>query len=77
MHALIVQKGQKLEADLPDPLSVRGQVVRLTPTEYWLLETLIRHLGTVLPHGFLMQRVWGPDSGGNTQILKVFARRLP
>jgi DNA-binding response OmpR family regulator len=55
---------------------VRGEVVRLTSTEYRLLETLVRHPRTVLPHAFLMEQVWGPDYIGDPQALKVFVRRL-
>jgi len=55
---------------------VRGEVVRLTSTEYRLLEELVRHAGTVLPHRFLLERVWGPDYIKDTHYLKVFVRRL-
>ncbi|MDQ3855769.1 MAG: response regulator transcription factor [Chloroflexota bacterium] len=55
---------------------LRGEVVRLTSTEYRLLEALARHPGTVLPHSFLMDQVWGPDYVGDPQALKVFVRRL-
>ena len=55
---------------------VRGEVVRLTSTEYRLLEELVRHAGTVLPHRVLLERVWGPKYVGDAQYLKVFVRRL-
>jgi len=55
---------------------VRGEVVRLTPTEYRLLEELVRHAGTVLPHRVLLERVWGPKYVGDAHYLKVFVRRL-
>src|SRR4051812_2871405 len=34
--------------------------VRLTPIEYKLLTTLVRHAGKVLTHRFLLNEVWGP-----------------
>jgi DNA-binding response OmpR family regulator len=55
---------------------VRGEVVRLTSTEYRLLEELVRHAGTVLPHRHLLERVWGPEYLGDAHYLKVFVRRL-
>ena len=55
---------------------VRGEVVRLTSTEYRLLEVLVRHAGTVLPHRYLLQQVWGPEYVGADHYLKVFVGRL-
>jgi two-component system KDP operon response regulator KdpE len=55
---------------------VGGRVVPLTATEYRLLETLARHAGTTLPHGLLLERVWGPAYARDTPYLKVFVRRL-
>ena len=55
---------------------VKGEVVPLTATEYRLLETLVRHAGTTLPHQLLLEQVWGPEYVGDSQYLKVFVRRL-
>ena len=55
---------------------VGGRVVPLTATEYRLLEELVRHAGTVLPHEFLMEQVWGPGYTQDGHYLKVFIRRL-
>ncbi|MCA1718956.1 MAG: response regulator transcription factor [Actinobacteria bacterium] len=55
---------------------LRGEEVRLTSTEYRLLEELVRHAGAVLPHRHLLERVWGPGYVGDTHYLKVFVRRL-
>jgi two-component system KDP operon response regulator KdpE len=38
---------------------VKGAEVRLTPLEYKLLSTLVRHAGKVLTHRFLLKEVWG------------------
>jgi two-component system, OmpR family, KDP operon response regulator KdpE len=38
---------------------VKGAEVRLTPLEYKLLATLVRHAGKVLTHQFLLKEVWG------------------
>ena len=50
--------------------------VRLTSTEYRLLEELARHAGQTLPHGLLLERVWGDGWAGDPGYLKVFVRRL-
>ena len=55
---------------------VRGEVVRLTSTEYRLLAVLVRHAGTVLPHRYLLEQVWGPEYVGADHYLKVFVGRL-
>lgn len=52
------------------------KVIRLTSTEYRLLEELVRHAGMVLSHQMLLERVWGPEYIGDTHYLKVFVRRL-
>ncbi|MEO8287827.1 MAG: response regulator transcription factor [Chloroflexota bacterium] len=55
---------------------IDGEPLALTSTEYRLLEELARHAGTVLPHNFLLERVWGPEYAGEDHYLKVFVRRL-
>lgn len=55
---------------------VQGAAVRLTSTEYRLLEELMRHAGRVLPHRYLLTQVWGPAYSGDTHLLRVFVRRL-
>lgn len=55
---------------------LRGSAVRLTPTEYRLLEELTRHAGTVLRHQTILDRVWGSAYVHDVSYLKVFVRRL-
>jgi two-component system, OmpR family, KDP operon response regulator KdpE len=50
---------------------VGGREVRLTPTEFKLLATLVRHAGKVVTHRQLLVEVWGPGSAGNTHYLRV------
>jgi two-component system KDP operon response regulator KdpE len=50
--------------------------VRLTPTEFALLEQLVVNAGKVLPHRMLLQRVWGPEYGGEAEYLRVYIKRL-
>lgn len=55
---------------------VDGLEVHLTPTEYRLLTTLVKHAGKVLTHRQLLKEVWGPDSVHETQYLRVFMNQL-
>jgi two-component system, OmpR family, KDP operon response regulator KdpE len=55
---------------------VRGQPVKLTPTEYDLLSLLVRNAGKVLTHTYLLQEVWGPSFAEETQYLRVFVGQL-
>lgn len=55
---------------------IDGDRVRLTATEYRLLEELVRHAGTILPHRILLERVWGQDWDGESGYLKVLVQRL-
>ena len=55
---------------------LQGERIRLTSTEYRLLEELVRHAGTTLRREFLLERVWGQRYVGDTHYLKVFVRRL-
>ncbi len=55
---------------------VRGEEVRLSPTEYRLLEELVRRAGELVPHHILLEQVWGPAYASAPQHLKVFVRRL-
>ena len=50
--------------------------VHLTPTEYKLLGTLVRHAGKVLTHRQLLKEVWGPNAVEHTHYLRVYMTQL-
>ncbi|MCC7145250.1 MAG: response regulator [Phycisphaeraceae bacterium] len=50
--------------------------VHLTPMEYRLLTTLVKHAGKVLTHAFLLKEVWGPANARETHYLRVFMANL-
>ena len=63
--------------DLDAKLVTRnGTVVRLTPIEYRLLETLATNAGRLCTHRFLLERVWGPGYGDESQYLRVYMANL-
>jgi two-component system KDP operon response regulator KdpE len=53
-----------------------GAEIKLTPTEYELLVQLARSAGKVLSHSVLLQRVWGPEYGQESDYLWAYIRRL-
>jgi len=57
-------------------VTVRGEPQRLTPTQYRLLTTMIKHAGKVLTHRQLLREVWGPDSVGEHQYLRVYVGQI-
>jgi two-component system KDP operon response regulator KdpE len=57
-------------------VTVTGQEVKLTPTEYTLLQEFTLNAGKVLTHTYLLNKVWGPEYWSETQYLHVFVRRL-
>jgi two-component system KDP operon response regulator KdpE len=57
-------------------VEVKGQPVRLTPKEFELLRHLISNQGKAQGHRRLLQAVWGPDYGEETEYLRVFINQL-
>ena len=50
--------------------------VRLTPTEWHLLEVLVRHEGKLVSQRELLQEVWGPQYETETNYLRVYMAQL-
>lgn len=57
-------------------VSRSGEIVHLTPNEYRLLTTLIRHAGMVLTHRQLLKEVWGGAAGAQPHYLRVYMAQL-
>lgn len=53
-----------------------GSEVRLTPTEWKILEVLTATPGRLVPHQDLLERVWGPAYVKETQYLRVYLGQL-
>jgi len=54
----------------------RGAEVHLTPIEYKLLATLVRHAGKVLTHRQLLKEAWGPNAVEQTHYVRVYMTQL-
>ena len=50
--------------------------LRLTPKEFDLLHYLVSNPNIPIPHGRLLQAVWGPDYGNEVEYLRVFINQL-
>jgi two-component system KDP operon response regulator KdpE len=53
-----------------------GEPVRLTPTEWHLLEVLVRNPGRLISQRDLLQEVWGPQYESETNYLRVYVAQL-
>ena len=54
----------------------RNELVRLTPTEWHLLEVLVRNEDKLVAHRQLLQEVWGPSYQTETNYLRVYIAQL-
>jgi two-component system KDP operon response regulator KdpE len=54
----------------------RGEDVRLTPTEWHVLEVLVRNAGRLVTQRQLLREVWGPSYASETGYLRVYLAQL-
>jgi two-component system KDP operon response regulator KdpE len=72
-----VFRSGRLEVDLGRRVvSVGGEAVKLTATEYTLLALFVRNAGRVLTHRQLLTEVWGPKAAEHNLYLRVYMARL-
>ena len=57
-------------------VTVAGQPIALTATEYTLLYELSTNASRVSTHTQLLQRVWGPENSGDARLVRVVVNRL-
>ena len=50
--------------------------IRLTPTEWQIIEVLVRNTGKLVPQRRLLQEVWGPEYEKETNYLRVFMAQI-
>jgi two-component system KDP operon response regulator KdpE len=67
----------QLEVDLARRLvTIDGEPIHLTPTEYALFEALVTNAGKLLTHQWLLRKVWGQGYGTETTYLRTYVRTL-
>jgi two-component system KDP operon response regulator KdpE len=57
-------------------VAANGDELRFTPTEWQLLEVLIRHRGRLVTQRQLLQEVWGPGYESESNYLRVYVAQL-
>jgi len=57
-------------------VTIGGEPVRLTPTEWNVLEVLVRNQGKLVSQRKLLQEVWGPQYSTETEYLRVYLAAL-
>jgi two-component system KDP operon response regulator KdpE len=57
-------------------VTVSGQDVRFTPKEFDLLHYFVTHPDVTIPHGKLLQAVWGPDYSNEIEYVHVFVNQI-
>ena len=68
---------ESFTVDLAARVVVRdGAAVHLTPTEWRMLEMLVRHRGKLVGQRDLLQEVWGPAYDTETHYLRVYLAQL-
>jgi two-component system KDP operon response regulator KdpE len=67
-----VYRIEELEVDLARRrVSVHGEELQLTPTEYELLRLLVTHAGKVLTHCQILKQIWGVAYVEQPHVLRV------
>jgi DNA-binding response OmpR family regulator len=68
---------EDLTLDMGTRIASRGgRELRLTTREFDLLALFLRHRNQVLGRGQIMDRIWGPDFYGDSNVLEVFVANL-
>ena len=76
LDTAVFQTGN-LEVDLTSrTVKVKGKPIKLTATEYALLQLFVRHAGKVLTHRQILKEVWGPTYVDQTHYLRVYMTHL-
>jgi two-component system KDP operon response regulator KdpE len=57
-------------------VTLEGEALHLTPTEYRLLEAMATNPGKLMTHRLLLQQVWGPGYGTESNYLRLYVRQL-
>jgi two-component system KDP operon response regulator KdpE len=75
-HTLRFDNGQLVIDPASRQVTVRGELVDLTPTEYRLLLYLSSHAGRTVSHAQILENVWGPGYEDSATNVKVYIRNL-
>jgi len=74
-HASIVTNAFTIDLAAKRVSNAQGEV-RLTPTEWHLVEVLVRNAGRLVTQSALLREVWGPEYGTETNYLRVYMAHI-
>ncbi len=66
---LVIDLGRRL-------VTLAGEEIHLTPTEYDVLKYLATHAGRVVTHAMVLRAVWGPEYAEESQLLRYTILQL-
>ena len=72
---IVIDKDLSVDFDKREVL-VRGERVRLRPTEYKLLYHMVNNAGRLMTHDALLTKVWGREYRDDTQLLRLYITYL-
>lgn len=76
-EATPVFKSGELEVDLSHhQVKVRGEIVKLTATEYEILSRLVRQAGRVVSQTQLLTEIWGANAKDQTHYLRIYVGQI-
>jgi two-component system, OmpR family, KDP operon response regulator KdpE len=75
-EAVVVTKAFSVDLAAKRVRGADGDDVRLTPTEWHVLEILVRHPGKLVSQRQLLQEVWGPGYQDETNYLRVYMAQI-
>jgi two-component system KDP operon response regulator KdpE len=75
-EAVVVTPDFTIDLAAKRVLDSGGEELRLTPTEWHIVEVLVRHAGKLVAQKQLLQEVWGPAYETETNYLRVFMAQV-
>lgn len=75
-EAVVATSGFTIDLTAKRVVNRDSAEIRLTPTEWQIVETLVRHAGKLVTQKQLLREVWGPDYDTETHYLRVFMAQV-
>jgi two-component system, OmpR family, KDP operon response regulator KdpE len=75
-EAVVVTPDFTIDLSVKRVTNAAGAEIRLTPTEWHIVEVLVRHSGKLVAQKQLLQEVWGPAYETETNYLRVFMAQV-
>jgi two-component system KDP operon response regulator KdpE len=75
-EAVVVTPDFTIDLSAKRVTNADGDEIKLTPTEWHIVEVLVRHAGKLVAQKQLLQEVWGPAYETETNYLRVFMAQV-